>query len=110
MEYDKYGLLTDTRAININDDFEIFSDEEESNEHKRYIKNIYVRIMKENLRLFLEEYDRKEKAKNMKKSMWYGCCDYCKHDCLMVEEIEDILRNYYFNPVRCGFCRVRHLI
>jgi MinD superfamily P-loop ATPase len=85
----------------------------ESDEYKRYIKNIYVRIMNENLRLFLEEYERKEKMikmKKFKKTMWYRCCDYCKHDCLMVDEIESILKNYYFNPVRCSFCKVRHLI
>jgi hypothetical protein len=67
MEYDKYGLLTNTSGVDMNDNFEIFSDVEESDEYKRYIKNIYVRIMNENLRLFLEEYERKEKMIKMKK-------------------------------------------
>jgi hypothetical protein len=119
MEYDKYGLLTDTSKINYDEDFEIFTDDKQSDEYRKYINNIYMRIMQANLSMFLEELEKKKKDEEVRyfkekcpkvKKLWPGCCNYCKEECLYADEIDGILEDYYFNPIKCSYCYMKSLI
>lgn len=44
-ERDCYGLITNTSDVDCDDMFDLFSEEEQSEEYKRYIRHIHWRLV-----------------------------------------------------------------